>query len=78
MVSDDIAERRATPYECRNQIIIQQEDEKCIQLVEALKDICLKYQWKFTKDKSIPIIISSGDVSFNNLIKGFLYVKTKA
>lgn len=72
MVWNDLIETGAVPYIMQDQILIEQEYEDDIHaIVKALRDLCFKYQWNVGGDKSNPVIISGGDTSINNLIKGF-------
>jgi phosphoribosylformylglycinamidine cyclo-ligase len=69
---NDLMEVGAPPYAIQDQILIQEEDQETIySIMKGLRDICFKYQWKVDEQRSNPVIISSGDTSINNLIKGF-------
>ena len=72
MVWNDLMEVGAVPYIMQDQILIQEENQEAIHsIMKGLRDLCFKYQWKIDENRSNPVIISSGDTSINNLIKGF-------
>ena len=71
MVVDDLIEGGFIPVILQNQILFQEEDhDRILKTVEGLVKLCEANKWKYSENKSNPIIISGGETAIVNTLQG--------